>query len=130
MSPSPRHWSWWRRHADHLVIAGLVVAMAMITGYNVWAKRVTDRNNHTAAVAQSTAKKVTRLTAGQCASTRFTFDLFNALAEDSSLHFGSPRDGPIVPGARDGLLRKLYVAERKAAAPLRKQGCRIDVPSG
>lgn len=115
---------------DRRVVAVVVVGLAMLVGYQVYVQRQTKKVDQTAAVVKHLAPKVARLTKVQCANTRLFYDLFNALAEDSSPHFGSPPDGPIIPGARRRLIEKLYASERATVKPLRKQGCRIDVPAG
>jgi hypothetical protein len=119
--PSPAHWSWWRRHDSLLIGVALVVLLAALTGYNVWAAGVAHRN-------AATATKVERLSAGACANQKLFYSVFNALVEDTSPHFGSPPAGPIIPGAREKLIGRLYDAERAAAPALRRQGCKVATP--
>lgn len=125
---SARHRSWALRHRDSLIIAALVVALGMLGGYNLWAARVSNRNAATAVKANRTAATVGKLTKGQCGQTRFLYGFLNALAEDSSPSFGSPPDGPIVPGARARLIGQLYAAERASLPRLAQQGCRVTAP--
>jgi aminopeptidase-like protein len=114
--------SWWRRHRDALILTGLGLLLAMSGGYNIYAARISHRND-------VVASKVARLTAAQCGETQFLYDFLNALAADTGPHFGSPSDGPPVPGARTKLIGKLHGIERATAPGLRHQGCRVSVPA-
>lgn len=119
--PSPRHWSWWRRHEGLLIGLAVCVLLAGLAGYNLWLAGVTKRND-------ATATKVSRLTAGQCAQTRLLYALLNALAADTSPAFGSPPGRPPVPGARARLIGQLYAAERASTERLAAQGCHVTAP--
>jgi hypothetical protein len=121
-------WAELKRLADRRVVAAVIVGLAVLIGYQVWVQRQTHRTATAVKVAKRADAKATTLTKVQCANTRLFYRLFNALAEDSSPAFGSPPDGPIVPGARARLIGQLYAAERVASAPLRRQGCTIKVP--
>lgn len=118
---------WIRRRAGWLLAAAALVALGADAGYQVYAARIAHRNAAAVVTSKRNAAKIGRLTKAQCGTTQLFYDLFNALAEDSSPHFGSP-PGRIVPGARVRLIEQLYNAERQSAAPLRKQGCQIRVP--
>jgi hypothetical protein len=120
-SSPPDSRPWLRRRATLVAAVAVSLALGADAGYQVYAARVSHRN----AVA---VVKVNRLTKAQCSTTRLFYDLFNALVADTTPHFGSPPDGPPTPGARSRLIARLYVAERLAAAPLRAQGCKLDVP--
>lgn len=125
---SARQRSWLRRH-DGLVIGAIaLVAFAMLAGYNVYAARVSHRNAVAVTQVKKLAPKVTRLTKGQCGQTRFLYAFLNALAEDSSPAFGSPPDGPPIPGARDRLIGRLYDVERASLPRLKAQGCKVPAP--
>lgn len=119
---------WWRRRAGWLLAAAALLALGADAGYQVYAARIQHRNAVAVTQTQRNAAKITRLTKAQCANTQLLYDFFNALAEDSSPHFGSP-PGRVVPGARQRLIGKLYSSERLASAPLRRQGCAIKVPA-
>lgn len=121
---------WWRRRAGWLLAAAALLALGIDAGYQVYAARISHQNAVAVAQTKKNAAKLTRLTKAQCGSQRLFFDVFNALVEDSSPRFGSPSDGPPIPGARAKLIGRLYAAERLAASPLRKQGCKIAVPRG
>lgn len=121
MSAPPHRRTWLRRHVVLVVAIVAVLALGADVGYQVYAARIQHRN----AVV---ATKVERLSASACSSTQFLYDILNALVDDSSPHFGSPPDGPIVPGARVKLIGRLYSAERGTVPRLRKQGCKVTVP--
>lgn len=114
---------------DRRVVAVVLVGLAVLVGYQVYAQRQAHKVDHTAAVVKQIAPRVIRLTRVQCTNSQLFYDFFNALAEDSSPRFGSPPDGPIIPGARRKMIERLYDAERVVVKPLRKQGCRIAVPA-
>lgn len=127
-------WREARRLLDRRVIAAVLVGLALLLGYQVYAYQQQHRNAAAVITARVAARKadratvvIKRLTKVQCANTRLFYDLFNALAEDSGPHFGSP-PGRIVPGARERLIDKLYEAERAQAPTLHKQGCHVTVP--
>lgn len=122
-------WAEVKRLADRRVVAAVLVGLAVLFGYQVWAWRQTGRTAVAVKVAKRADRKATTLTKVQCANTQLFYRLFNALAEDSSPAFGSPPGGPIEPGARARLIGQLYAAERQASAPLRRQGCKIKVPA-
>lgn len=128
MSPSPAHWSWWRRHVAALVALVAMLALVADGGYQVYASRIAHRTATAVTQVKKLAPKVERLTAAQCGQTQFLYDFLNALAEDTSPSFGSPPDGAIVPGARSELIARLHAAEHASAAPLRKQGCKLRTP--
>lgn len=127
-APPPK--SWLRRHGWLLIAAAALIALALDAGYQVYAARVSDRNAKAVATVKVIAPKVTRLTAGQCGQTRFLYAFLNALALDSSPQFGSPPDGPPIPGARDKLIGELFKVERASLPRLRKQGCKVEAPPG
>lgn len=125
-----------KRLADRRVIAGVLIGLALLAGYQVWAYRQSGRNAKAVKVAKQADRKATRavtttkgLSKAACGNARLFYRLFNALVEDTTPAFGSPPDGPPIPGAREKLIGELYAAERRAAAPLRKQGCTIKVPT-
>lgn len=114
------------------VIAIVLVGLAVLTAYQVYAYRTSHRNAHAVVVAKKAqttaaknAAKLRRLTKAQCGSTQLLYTLLNALMDDSSPGFGSPAGGPIVPGARDALIHRVHAAEAASYTALRKQGCRI-----
>lgn len=115
--------TWLRRHVALVVAAAALLALGADAGYQVYASRLQHRN----AVAVA---KVEQLSKSQCGQTRFLYAFLNALAEDSSARFGSPRGGPIVPGARAALIGQLYGAERASRPRLRAQGCIVPEPPG
>lgn len=116
-----RNRSWLRRHDTLAIAAVLVLVLAGVAGYNLWAARIAHRND-------VVARQVQHLTKAACAQTRLFYDVFNALVIDSSPAFGSPPDGPPIAGHRAKLIGRLFDAERAAAAPLRSQGCNIATP--
>lgn len=122
------HRSWARRHLNLLITLALALALGMLGGYNLWAARVSSRNAATAVKANRTANTVSKLTKGQCGQTRFLYGFLNALAEDSSARFGSPPDGPPVPGARAKVIGQLYAIERASLPHLAEQGCKVTAP--
>lgn len=120
--------SWARRHVWIIAATLAILALSLDAGYQVYASRIAGQNAATAAAVEKIAPKVTTLTKVQCANTRLFYEVFNALVEDSSPSFGSPRDGPPSPGARRRLIDRLYASEREAAKPLRAQGCKVSTP--
>jgi hypothetical protein len=112
---------WWRRRAGWLIAAAVLIAVGAEAGYQVYVARIQHRND-------VTATKVERLTKAQCGQTQLLYDFLNALAEDSSPSFGSPPEGPIVPGARARLIGRLHAAEHASTGRLRRQGCTVQTP--
>lgn len=117
---------------DRRVIATVLVGLAILVGYQVYAYRQTHRNAHAVVVAKkalTTARKsasgLKRLSKSQCGSTVLLYDLLNALMDDTSPRFGSPPDGPVIPGARAKLIGQVHAAEQASFKALRKQGCKI-----
>lgn len=109
---------WARRHPAVVVAALALLALAIDAGYQVYAARIQSRN-------ADTATKVAQVSAGQCGTTKLLYVILNALAADSSPRFGSPPDGPVIPGARALLIGQLTAAERASVAGLRRQGCDV-----
>lgn len=119
--------SWARRHAMLLVACAALGALAIDGGYQIYAARIAHRNAVAVTLTHKTAAKVNRIAPAVCAQTRLLFTVFNALVEDTGPSFGSPPDGPIVPGARAKLIGRLSAYEAATSATLRKQGCKVDV---
>lgn len=117
-----------RRHAVLLVAIAALVTLGIDAGYQVYAARISHQNAAAVATTKRNAAKIARLSKAQCSQTQLLFDVFNALAADSSPRFGSPPDGPILPGARAALIGRLTVSERATAKALAPQGCRIATP--
>lgn len=120
------------RIVDRRVITIVLLGLALLTGYQVYAYRASHRNAHAGVVAKTAAKtsqknatKLRQLTKAQCAQTGLLYTLLNALMDDSSPRFGSPPDGPIVPGARAKLIQQVHTAEGASNSALREQGCHI-----
>lgn len=132
---TPRQRAWLRRHGWIVAALCMALALGIDGGYQIYAARISSRNARAAETTKrnaktiaATAEKVTKLSKAACAQTQLLFDVFNALAVDSSPRFGSPPDGPILPGARTALIGRLTVSERTTAKALKGQGCRITTP--
>lgn len=113
---------------DRRLIAGILVGLAILVGYQVYAYRQQHRVAHVVQVAAKTAAKVQKLSKAQCGQTVLLYTLLNALMEDTSPRFGSPPDGPVIAGARAQLIQEVRTAEENSYKALRKQGCRINTP--
>lgn len=110
--------TWVRRRAGWLLAAAALLALGLDAGYQVYAARISSRN-------EATASKVAQMSTAACGSTKLLYVIFNALAEDASPRFGSPPDGPIVPGARARLIGQLHASERASVPQLQRQGCDV-----
>jgi hypothetical protein len=108
-------------YLDRRVLAAVLVAVLCIGGYQVYAQRQAGK------VAKVTTT-VEHMTDAQCSTARLFYAVFNALVEDSTPRFGSPPDGPIIPGARLALIQRLYNSERATIPGLRRQGCKVPMP--
>lgn len=115
-NPTRRLAQWCHDHIGWTVAIGVLIGVLAIGSYQ-FAVYNTAQANKTA------RSKVTQLTKGACGTDKFTFQLFNNLVLDSTPHFGSPQNGPIVPGARTEAINNLFHLQRQAAAGLKKQGC-------
>lgn len=111
-------WTFVKRHQNRLGVVVLLGLLVLLSGYQVYAWRVQHRN-------ATTAEKVETLSEGQCDTTILLYRLLNALMDDTSPSFGSPPDGPIIPGARTALIESVRNAENASLAGLRKQGCTV-----
>ena len=105
---------------DRRLVAVVLIGLAFLVGFQVYAYRQQHRN-------ADVAETVETLSKGQCDQTILLYQLLNALMDDTSPRFGSPADGPIIPGARAALIQSVHNAENASLAGLRQQGC--DVPA-
>lgn len=115
----------WLALFDRRVLAAVIVLLAVLVGYQVYAYRQQHRVASAVTTSKRTAAKLKKLTAAQCGQTVLLYTLLNALMDDSSPHFGSPVGAPTIPGARTKLIAQVLSVERVSTAALRKQGCKI-----
>lgn len=110
---------------DKRVIAVVLIGLALLVGYQVYAYQQQHRVAKATQIATKAAAKVKKISKAQCGQTVAFYTLINQLLDDTSPHFASPADGPIIPGARNEAITRIHNLEQSSYAALRKQGCHI-----
>lgn len=116
---------WWYLVSDRRVLLLVVLGLALLAGYQVWAQGQSQKVSVAVKQSNQNTVKLARLTSAQCAQTLAFYTLINQLLDDSSPHFASPVGGPIIPGARSDAIARVRDLEEQSYAQMRTQGCKI-----